>query len=207
MEFQCVACQSVIQSDSSISWKPYFLWIQMRVHKLFLSRLVLDRVSFAVIPKHHGTERIYFSLQLSSYHSSLLREIREATQGKDLEAGIQVEATEEHCSLACPIWLSLLSATIQDHLPRGCTAHSGLGFPIAIIDQENNPIDVSIGQSYRGMFKWRFPLPRNVYICVIRQIIKFFYPHNRMLCQSLFFLSWLWETFYKHALENEKLKR
>lgn len=43
----------------------------MRVHNLFLSRLVLDRVSFAVIPKHHGTERIYFSLQLSSYHSSL----------------------------------------------------------------------------------------------------------------------------------------
>lgn len=68
----------------------------MRVHSLFLSRLVLDRVSFAVIPKHHGTKWIYFSLQLPSYHSSFLREIREGTQGKDLGAGIQGEATEEH---------------------------------------------------------------------------------------------------------------
>lgn len=150
MEFQWV--ESVTQSDSSMPWKPCFLWIQMRVHNIFLSGLVLVRVSFTVIPKHHGTERIYFSLQLLSYHSSILREIRAGTQGKDLEAGIQVEVTEEHWSLACPLWLSLLSATIQDHLPRGCTAHSGLGFPIAIIDEISNPIDLSISQSYRGHF-------------------------------------------------------
>lgn len=39
--------------------------------------------------------------------------------------------------LAARVVLRLLSNIIQDHFPKGCTAHSGLGPPISIIYQEN----------------------------------------------------------------------
>ena len=42
--------------------------------------------------------------------------------------------------------LSLLSYTIQDHVSRGTTTHSGLGPHTSIINQEKWPTGVSAGQ-------------------------------------------------------------
>lgn len=53
-----------------------------------------------------------------------LKEIRSGNQDRSLEAGTKSEAVEEHC------FLTLLSYSVQDHLPRGCTTHRGLGPPI-----------------------------------------------------------------------------
>lgn len=39
-------------------------------------------------------------------YSPLLREGKPETKGRNLEAGIQVETTEELCSLTCSFWLS-----------------------------------------------------------------------------------------------------
>lgn len=41
--------------------------------------------------------------------------------------------------------LSLLSHTIQDYVPRGGTAHSELGSPMSITNQNNTPTDFPIG--------------------------------------------------------------
>lgn len=42
--------------------------------------------------------------------------------------------------------LKLHAYTTQDHIPRNGTAHSGLCPPIPIIDQENVPIGLPMGQ-------------------------------------------------------------
>lgn len=51
-----------------------------------------------------------------------------------MEAGAEAKTTEERCLLACS------SQSVQPrHAPRGSTAHSGLGLPTSIINQENIP--------------------------------------------------------------------
>ena len=40
--------------------------------------------------------------------------------------------------------------TVQDHLPRGGTPHSGMDPPISIINEENAPTDVSTCRSDGG---------------------------------------------------------
>lgn len=47
--------------------------------------------------------------------------------------------------------LSLLFATAQDHLPRGSTAHSGLGPATSTINEETVPTMLLTGQSYTGI--------------------------------------------------------
>ena len=58
---------------------------------------------------------------------------------------------EEHCLLACSLWLvQLLCYTTLDHLPRGGTTSDGLGPPTSIINQENDQLAYS--QSGGGIF-------------------------------------------------------
>lgn len=47
---------------------------------------------------------------------------------------------------------SFLLYTTQDHLPKESSAHSRLGLPTSIINQEKVPIHLSIGQSDGGNF-------------------------------------------------------
>jgi len=55
--------------------------------------------------------------------SPSLKKNMAGTLGRNLEAGTEAEAMEEHCLLIfSPGW----SSFIQDHLPRGDAAHSGL---------------------------------------------------------------------------------
>ena len=65
-----------------------------------------------------------------------LKEIRAGNQDRSLEAGTKSEAVEEHC------FLRLLSYSVQDHLPRGCTTHRGLGPYSSIIHQGNARMDL-----------------------------------------------------------------
>ena len=64
--------------------------------------------------KQLGEERVYFSLQ---FISPCLREARQGSQDKNLEAGTEAEAKEECDLLVSHGLLILLSYTIQDHLP------------------------------------------------------------------------------------------
>lgn len=60
------------------------------------------------------------------------------TQGNKLESGIDVEAVQECCLLACSsCLLSMLSYTTQDHQPRGGTSAYGMSHPISIFNQDN----------------------------------------------------------------------
>ena len=53
-----------------------------------------------------------------------------AQQGRNLAAGIEAEAMEEYCLLACFLLLASLSFyTIQDHQSMASTTHSDLGTP------------------------------------------------------------------------------
>ena len=85
------------------------------------------------------------------------RNIRSGTQGRNPEEETEAEAAEEkRCLLACfprlaqrtflynpepPAqgWLSILSYTIQNHLPRHSNTHNGLGLPTSVTNQENAP--------------------------------------------------------------------
>lgn len=66
-----------------------------------------------------------------------MREVRAGTQGRDLEAGTEVEAIEDHCLMACssspaqPAFLYSLRPPAQ-----GDAAHNGLSLPTSIINQE-----------------------------------------------------------------------
>lgn len=73
----------------------------------------------------------------------LLRKDKLETQGRNLEAGTEVETIGEPllpgwlpmtCSHAM---LSLLSSTTREHLPRGDTAYSELGPSARIINKDN----------------------------------------------------------------------
>ena len=59
------------------------------------------------------------------------REVRVRTQGRNLEAGADVETWKNSYWLAHGL-LSLLSYVPQDYLPRGSTTLSRLGPPISI---------------------------------------------------------------------------
>jgi len=66
---------------------------------------------------------------------------QELNQGRNLEAGAEVESIEDTAySLAFYGFLNLLSHTVQNHLPRSDTAHSGLGPSISVVHQENVPL-------------------------------------------------------------------
>lgn len=85
-----------------------------------------------------GMKGVDFSLQLSG-HTLSLREIREGTKVRKLEAETEGETMEECCLLACFLWFtSLLSWIIQNHLKRGGIFHSELGSPTSIINQEDD---------------------------------------------------------------------
>lgn len=71
----------------------------------------------------------------------------EGTQGRKPEAGTESETKEEHFLLACSPWLAhYVYYTVQTHLPRDGTAHSGPGSLTSINNQKNDPIDISTGQ-------------------------------------------------------------
>ena len=72
---------------------------------------------------------------------NLTQESQAGTHGQNLEEGTDAEIMEEHYLLARPslLPLSQCSDTIQGHVPRGGTIHSGLGTPASITNQENDP--------------------------------------------------------------------
>ena len=55
---------------------------------------------------------------------------------------------------------SYLSYISQDHLHKGGTAHSGLGPPTSIINQENAPKGLPTGSLMEAIPQLRFSLPR-----------------------------------------------
>lgn len=74
-----------------------------------------------------GEERVYFSLQISGYRPSL-RVVREGTQGRDLEAGREVEFMEECCSLPCFLCLANFAFLYtQNQLLRCAVTLNSLG--------------------------------------------------------------------------------
>jgi hypothetical protein len=88
---------------------------------MYTSIALCLRVSIAVV-KHHdqkqsGEERVYSISQLSGNTPSL-REARVGTQGRDVKAETEAEATEGCCFLTSHGLFSRLSYIPQDHLPR-----------------------------------------------------------------------------------------
>ena len=75
--------------------------------------------------KQRGEEVVSFNpltLSTTAHHGG--------SQGRNLEAGTEAGALEEHCLLACSHGLlSLLSCSAQDHPLRGGPSHSRLGLP------------------------------------------------------------------------------
>ena len=84
----------------------------------------------------------------SSNHNPLGRKIRAGNQDRKPSTG----------KLAAYYWFThSFSCRTQDHEPRGGTAHSGLGPPTVVIDQENAPgAHPQVGL----MEALEFPLPR-----------------------------------------------
>lgn len=62
--------------------------------------------------------------------------------------------------------LSLLSHTVQDHLPRGGPIHNGPSPPTSMAKKENAPIDLSIRQSDGGMFSTESSSSQMTLACV-----------------------------------------
>lgn len=80
----------------------------------------------------------------------------EGKSGQGLKVRTKAEALEEYCLLVCPHGLlSLLflkKNAIQDHLPRGDTAHSGPGPLSSNINQEIALTDLPTDQYDGGIF-------------------------------------------------------
>ena len=72
----------------------------------------------------------------TSISQTISKGSHELTQGRNLEAAADREATKECCLLACSSWFAQ-SAFSQDHQPMGGIPHNGLGPPPATINQEN----------------------------------------------------------------------
>lgn len=71
------------------------------------------------------------------------------------------EATAECCRrLALHNLFNLLSHTAQNHEPSSGPSDRGLGPLTTIINKENDPTDVSTGQSDEGNSQVKFPFPR-----------------------------------------------
>lgn len=81
-----------------------------------------------------------------------------------LESGWRVgpaEATVECClRLALCNLFNLFSHTAQNHEPSSGPAESGLGPLTTIINKEDDPTDLSTGQSDEGNSQLKFPFPR-----------------------------------------------
>lgn len=77
--------------------------------------------------------------------------VHQGSQGRNSrrepEAGTEAETMEQCCLLACSSWLaqSAPSYTILNHFLGNDTAHCGLGLPILIINGENVPTELTIG--------------------------------------------------------------
>ena len=80
---------------------------------------------------------VYFCLQQLSSHTPSLREIRAATQGRNLEAGTEAEAMEKHSLLTCSLQLAQLAFhhITQDDLLGDGTTHRGLVLPSLLNNQ------------------------------------------------------------------------
>lgn len=69
-----------------------------------------------------------------------LQSIMEGILGRNVEAGTKAEAREEQCVLVCCCTdAQLLSNIAQAHKPRDGTNHNGLGPPISVSNQGNDP--------------------------------------------------------------------
>lgn len=68
---------------------------------------------------------------------------REAQAGNQREILKQKQRRKVAYWLALSLTLNQLSYATQDYMHRGCTAHSGLGPPISIINQENGHRPIS----------------------------------------------------------------
>lgn len=102
--------------------------------------------------KHHNQSRRgkrgLFPLHFESHHPGKSGR----AQGRNLDVGSEACATEETVYWLAPhALLSLLSFTVQSHLPRGDCTHSGLGPPTTII---KNPHAPCWTLSYRSV-SWR----------------------------------------------------
>lgn len=90
------------------------------------STLFLCYYDWTLTKKQLEEERV--SLAYTFRSQSMIREAKGRTWGRD-QRGMLFPA------LLSPLWLSQLSKTIQNHLPRGGTAHPGLGPPTLVINQ------------------------------------------------------------------------
>lgn len=120
---------------------------------------------------------------VSSYSSSgytpSVSEVRAETQGSYLEA-VNEEPMEGCFYLACLDLLILLnSCTVQGHLLRSGTVHSGLGLPTSTISQKKCPISLPIGQSHGGIFSIEplFPNDTNLSFGTWMNQHTFLYPN------------------------------
>lgn len=60
-------------------------------------------------------------------HSLPFREARAEAQGRNLDVGAETQATEDCYLLVCSPWFPQPALLHNPRLPRGDTAHSGLG--------------------------------------------------------------------------------
>lgn len=79
----------------------------------------------------------YFSIAVMKHHEH--RQPRSQFVTREVRAETEAQAVEEHCLLACSLWLfPLLSHSTQDHQPTGGMSHGGLDPPISVINHEND---------------------------------------------------------------------
>lgn len=121
--------------------------------------------TYLAMTKHHDQkqfeeDRIYFNFQLSG-DSVSPREVRAETQGRNLEAEAEAEATDECCLLAFSPWLAQPACLYN--LPRGATIHSELNPPPYLSSvKKMPPLAWSLASSL-----WSFHFLNNISLCSV----------------------------------------
>ena len=98
-------------------------------------------LSFFAVINHHDQKYLWRKGFLSVY-TSRQQYITEESQGRNLEAGADAEAMEEHCLLACSSWLAQPVFLYHPGPPFEGWHHPpwlGSPPPMSIINQENAP--------------------------------------------------------------------
>jgi hypothetical protein len=77
---------------------------------------------------------------------------------RNLEAGTEAETWRSAAYWIIPSGLlNLLFYTLQEHLPRAVASYIGLDPQTSIINQENAPTILQLGQTYIGISSIKFP--------------------------------------------------
>lgn len=95
--------------------------------------------------KQPGRGRVYFTLQLIVHHGEKLQ--------WEPEGGIEAEASEGCCLLACLPWLAQSALMRNPGPPARGWYHPQWAVPLtSTVNQENAPMDLPRGQSDGGIF-------------------------------------------------------